>query len=62
MNYCDIAKEHKSELIALLKELVQIDSVYDASTISNGAPFGKGIKKTVYLVYVRRFKRYSSFL
>lgn len=56
MNYCDIAKEHKSELIALLKELVQINSVYDEATISDGAPFGQGIKKALDLMLAEAIK------
>lgn len=47
MNFLEYVKNYEVEAITNLQKLLQIDSVLDESTISNNAPFGKGIKEAL---------------
>lgn len=44
MNFLDYVKNYEEIALTNLQKLLQIDSVLDESTISVGAPFGKGIR------------------
>lgn len=47
MNFSEYVKKYEQEAIDTLQKLLRIDSVLDESTISSGAPFGKGIKEAL---------------
>ncbi len=44
MDYLEIVKKYKNDIIKSLKEIIEIPSYYDESSISLNAPFGKSIK------------------
>lgn len=43
-NFKKLAKGYEKEALLALQRFVQIPSVYDESSISEGAPYGKGVK------------------
>ena len=46
-NFKKLAKPYEGEAILALQELVRKDSVYDPKTISQDAPYGKGVKSAL---------------
>ena len=47
MNFLEHVKKYEQVALDNLQKLLQIDSVLDDTTISEGAPFGKGIKEAL---------------
>ncbi len=47
MNTKKIAKRYQKEALLALQKWIQIPSTYDESTITEGAPFGKGVQKAL---------------
>ncbi len=45
INFKDLVKPYFNEALKTLKKDVSINSIYDASTISEDAPYGKGVKE-----------------
>lgn len=52
MNYKKLVEPYKVDMVDALRRFVQIPSVYDETTITKGAPFGKGVADA--LDYVAR--------
>ena len=46
-NFKKLAKPYHENAIAALQEFVRKESVYDPNTISEGAPYGKGVKSAL---------------
>ncbi len=46
-NYRKLSKQYQEAAKLALARFVSIDSVYDASTVEKGAPFGAGVKKAL---------------
>ena len=47
MNYKKIANIYRKEALLALEEWIKIASPYEASSVAPGAPFGKGVKKSL---------------
>ncbi len=58
-NFKKLAKTYERNAVIALQELVHRKSVYDATTISDGAPFGAGVKSA--LDYVAQLGREYGF-
>ncbi|MCQ2742614.1 MAG: Sapep family Mn(2+)-dependent dipeptidase [Bacilli bacterium] len=52
-NFKKMAKAYEKDAIKTLQDLVRINSVYDAKTIKEEAPYGAGVKKA--LDYIAKF-------
>ena len=44
------AEKYFSNSILTLQKWININSIYDASTVSEGAPFGKGVKEALQFI------------
>jgi len=51
MDYRNEARKHQQDLIKDLQDYVRCKSVYDEKSVSEGAPFGKGVKNALDYVY-----------
>ena len=47
MDYKKLVKNYEQEALKTLQELICINSVYDASTISKNAPYGQGVENAM---------------
>lgn len=49
-NFKKLAKGYENKAVGSLKEFMKINSVYDASTVREGAPYGAGVRKALGFV------------
>ena len=49
-SFSSFAKDYQNTAIALLSKWIQIDSVYDETTIEVGAPFGRGVQQALRFI------------
>ena len=46
-NFKKLSKGYEKEALSVLADLVKKQSVYDASSVSENAPFGKGVQSAL---------------
>ena len=56
MDYKKIVKKYKKEVVSNLQKWIQINSIYDESTVSKTCPFGKGVSSALEFIAVEAEK------
>ena len=47
IDFKNLVKNYESEALNTLSGLIKINSVYDANTVDNDMPYGKGVKEAM---------------